>query len=109
MEPARVINFGVDENGKSFWGGSGVANVAASFSAGPQPVGECLDRNDLVPSKTVAAMSYGQRVRIARIWQSHKELLGTTIKVAGWAKKSAMDKKDIGCVELNDGSCFRSI
>lgn len=54
-------------------------------------------------------MSYGQRVRIARIWQSHKELLGTTIKVAGWAKKSAMDKKDIAFVELNDGSCFRSI
>ena len=54
-------------------------------------------------------MSYGQRVRIARIWQSHTELLGTTIRVAGWAKKGAMDKKDIAFIEINDGSCFRSI
>jgi hypothetical protein len=112
MEPAqqvRVINFGVDEHGKSFWGGASAANGSASFSAGPQPIADELNRDDAVPSKTVAAMSYGQRVRIARIWQSHKELLGTTIRVAGWAKKGAMDKKDIAFVEINDGSCFRSI
>ena len=31
-------------------------------------------------------MSYGQRVRIARLWQSHEDLIDTEIRVAGWAK-----------------------
>ena len=74
MDPAkqvRVINFTVDENGKSVWLGAGAASGAASFSAGPQPITDEMSRDDPVPKKTIAAMSYGQRVRIARIWQSH--------------------------------------
>jgi hypothetical protein len=47
-----------------------------------------LDRNDVVPAKPVAAMSYGQRVRIARIFESHEEFIGQVIRVAGWAKST---------------------
>lgn len=39
-QQARVINFGVDENGKSFWGGASAPASAATFSAGPQPIEE---------------------------------------------------------------------
>ena len=35
-----------------------------------------LSRDDVVPRKPVAAMSYGQRVRIARLWSGHEEFIG---------------------------------
>jgi len=35
-----------------------------------------LDRDDYVPKKPVAAMSYGKRVRIARIYDSYEEFIG---------------------------------
>ena len=54
-------------------------------------------------------MSFGQRVRIARIWESHEELIGQTIRVAGWAKKAAMDKKEFCFIEIGDGSCHKTV
>ena len=106
-------SFKVTADGTSFWsgpGGSGAggASTAASVSSGPQPITEKLNRDDNIPVKPVAAMSYGGRVRITRLWQSHEELIGTTIRVAGWAKE-ARDQKDVVFIKLNDGSCFNNL
>ena len=109
MEP----QFQVDKNGKSYWTGAGGAKSAggqpSKEAVGPQEVTENYSRDDHVPHKPVAAMSFGQRVRIARIWESYDELIGQTIRVAGWAKKGAMDKKEFCFVEVGDGSCFKTI
>ena len=38
--------------------------------------------------KPVAAMSFGGRVRIARLWAGHEDMIGKVIKVGGWAKNT---------------------
>jgi hypothetical protein len=47
-----------------------------------------LFRNDEIPKKPVAAMSFGERVRIARLFLSYEEFVGKIIRVAGWAKST---------------------
>ena len=54
-------------------------------------------------------MSYGQRVRIARLWTSHEEFIGQTIRVAGWAKNTRAHGTAFCFIELNDGSCFKNL
>ena len=54
-------------------------------------------------------MSFGQRVRIARLFDSHEEFLGQVIRVAGWAKSTRASSKEFCFVELNDGSCFGNL
>lgn len=44
-------------------------------------------RDDDIVTKPVAAMSFGGRVRIARIFKSYEEFLDKEIKIAGWAKR----------------------
>ena len=107
MEP----QFLVDTNGRSYWSGANSSNKQQSQggSSGPQEVTEKYNRDDFVPTKPIAAMSFGQRVRIARIWESHEELIGQTIRVAGWAKKAAMDKKEFCFIEIGDGSCHKTV
>jgi len=68
-----------------------------------------LSRDDVVPTKPVAAMSYGQRVRISRLWSGHEEFFGQVIKVAGWAKNTRAQSNTFCFVELNDGSCFKNV
>lgn len=58
--------------------------------------------------KPVAAMSFGQRVRIARIFKSYEEFCEKQIKIAGWVK-SCRSQKDCCFVVVNDGSCFQDI
>ena len=53
-------------------------------------------------------MSYGQRVRISRLFESHEEFVGLTIRLAGWAK-STRAQKEFCFIELNDGSSFKSV
>ena len=61
--------FKLDADGRSIWTGkNGSGASTASGSSGPQAVTDELDRNDPIPKKTIAAMSYGSRVRIARLW-----------------------------------------
>lgn len=105
MEPQFLI----DTNGRSFWSGANSKPSGGSSSSGPQEVGDDYNRDDHVPTKPIAAMSFGQRVRIARIWESYEELIGQTIRVAGWTKKGAMDKNEFAFVELGDGSCFKTL
>ena len=68
-----------------------------------------MNRNDPVPAKPVACMSFGGRVRIARLYQSYEELLDKVIKVGGWAKSTRASSSEFCFVELNDGSCFGSL
>jgi asparaginyl-tRNA synthetase len=67
-----------------------------------------LSRDDFIPSKPVPAMSYGGRVRIARIFDDYETFVGKQIKVGGWAKNTRF-QKEFCFVELNDGSCFNSL
>ena len=67
-----------------------------------------LLREEPVPKKPVAAMGCGRRVRIARLFDSHEEFIGQLIRVGGWAK-STRSQKELCFIELNDGSCFRSV
>lgn len=106
----------MDANGHTVWSAEGsseapstTASAVAVQDNGPQAYTGVLNRNDAVPQKTVAAMGFGQRVRIARLWQSHEELIGQTIRVAGWAKSTRAQSKELCFVELNDGSCFKNL
>ena len=76
--------FTVDAEGHTVWkGGASKASsgkpkhseIISSLSGVGEYTGELL-REDPVPAKPVAAMSYGQRVRMARLWESHEEFLG---------------------------------
>lgn len=53
-------------------------------------------------------MSFGQRVRIARIFQSYEEFLDKEIKVAGWVK-NCRAQKECCFIKVNDGSCNSDI
>jgi asparaginyl-tRNA synthetase len=50
-------------------------------------------------------MSYGGRVRIARLFDDYEVFVGQEIRVGGWAKSTRF-QKEFCFVELNDGSCF---
>ena len=49
-----------------------------------------------------------KRTQIREIYVDPEVFSGRTITVAGWVK-TARDSKSIGFVEINDGSCFRSL
>ena len=75
----KVGKFIVDKDGISVWiGGAGKGatgavdrrNVLASVSTVGEYTG-VLERNDPVPQKPIAAMSFGQRVRIERLWAGY--------------------------------------
>jgi asparaginyl-tRNA synthetase len=67
-----------------------------------------LNRDDYVPQKPIASMSYGQRLRVARLYQSHEEILGQVIRVGGWSK-SVRKQANMVFIALNDGSCFSNL
>ena len=66
-------SFLVNKQGFSYWSASGASPEASSAASSADPAavqpytGE-LSRDDIVPQKPVAAMSYGGRVRIARLY-----------------------------------------
>ena len=64
---------------------------------------------DEIPHKPVAAMSYGGRVRIGRLYSSFDEFIGQVIKVGGWAKSTRASSKEFCFVELNDGSHINNL
>ena len=116
----KAGEFLVDTDGRSFWStsGSGASKAAADqINSSSQPAasgwkvekytGE-LSRDDDLVKKPVAAMSFGQRVRIARIFQSYEEFLDKEIKVAGWVK-NCRAQKECCFVKVNDGSCNSDI
>jgi hypothetical protein len=79
MNTTKLGRFIVDKDGKSAWVAASSKAVGGGSKVGVSTVGEytgTLDRNDPVPSKPIAAMSFGQRVRIARLWAGHESLIG---------------------------------
>ena len=72
--------FTVDENGNPMWSASGAGTPSTSESVVQQSAAGAytgkLERNDAVPIKPVAAMSFGQRVRVGRLFESHEEFIG---------------------------------
>ena len=113
MENTPNLIFGVDSKGFSqFAAGSSAQSTSGSAGSGPvsaiQPYTGELNRDDHVPQKPVAAMSYGQRIRVARIWQSYEEIIGQKIKVGGWSK-NVRKQANLVFISLNDGSCFENL
>ena len=49
-----------------------------------------------------------KRQRIAGIYASPETFGGQTLTVCGWAR-TIRDMKNFGFIELNDGSCFKSL
>ena len=48
------------------------------------------------------------RLEISKLFSSYEELGGKEITVCGWIK-TLRDSKAIGFMEINDGSCFKSL
>ena len=49
-----------------------------------------------------------ERLEISKLFSSYEELGGKEITVCGWIK-TLRDSKAIGFMEINDGSCFKSL
>ena len=49
-----------------------------------------------------------ERTEIARVFADMEQLGGRTVTVCGWAR-TIRDMKNFGFIELNDGSCFKSV
>ena len=93
MDTTKQGTFQVDQDNNSVWTPKGAAPQKQTSQApqGLHPVEVftgSLNREDPVPTKPIAAMSFGQRVRIARLFLDHKDFLGKVIKVGGWAKST---------------------
>ena len=102
--------FTVDSKGFSQWtqGSAPQSTAGSSPVSNIQPYTGELNRDDHVPQKPLAAMSYGQRIRIARLWQSHEEIIGKVIRVGGWSK-SVRKQANLLFIAINDGSCFDNL
>ena len=48
-----------------------------------------------------------KRVEIAALWKKIPED-GQTVVVSGWVR-TARESKNVGFLELNDGSCFKNL
>jgi hypothetical protein len=93
MDTTKSGKFMVDKNGYSYWSANGDTQASDSGAqTGDQFRGEIytgvLDRQDFVPRKPVAAMAFGGRVRIARLYKDYEDLIGKVIRVGGWAKST---------------------
>ena len=62
-----------------------------------------------VEKKVVPVASYGHRIRIAKLFDSHEEFLYKIIQVAGWAKTVRAGGKDFAFIEVSDGSHFKGL
>ena len=54
-------------------------------------------------------MSFGGRVRIARLHDSYEEFIGKVIRVGGWAKNTRSSSTEFCFIVLNDGSCAKNL
>ena len=49
-----------------------------------------------------------ERMKIAALFADQEQLGGKEVTVCGWAK-TVRDSKNIGFIELSDGSCFKPL
>ena len=66
-------------------------------------------RNTPIEKKPVATFSYGERVRIAGLYQHYESMIDHIVQVAGWARTTRMGGKDFAFIELTDGSCGQTL
>ena len=59
--------------------------------------------------KHVPVASYGHRLRVAKLFDSHEEFMYKIITVAGWAKTVRAGSKDFYFIELTDGSSMKGL
>jgi hypothetical protein len=116
MANATKGAFLIDSQNCTYWSSTGKPteskteeSKSSSSSYKVEEYSGALNRADEIPRKPVAAMAYGQRVRIARIYQGFEEFIGKEIRVGGWAKSTRAQSKEFCFVELNDGSCFGNL
>lgn len=62
-----------------------------------------------VEKKHVPTASYGHRIRIGKLFDSHEDFMYKVITVAGWAKTLRSGSKDFCFVELHDGSSMKGL
>jgi len=67
-----------------------------------------MERDTPIALKPVAELSYGRRIRIAKLHQSHEQYIDHIIQVCGWARTTRDGGKRF-FIELHDGSCAGSI
>lgn len=53
--------------------------------------------------------SYGHRIRIGKLFDSHEEFMYKVITVAGWARTVRAGGKDFIFVEIHDGSYMKGL
>mmetsp|Transcript_713 Transcript_713/g.1007 ORF Transcript_713/g.1007 Transcript_713/m.1007 type:complete len:158 (+) Transcript_713:78-551(+) len=73
------------------------------------PVANTFVRNPEIEPKTQPMFAYGNRVRIAALWKSHEPYLDHIVSVGGWARTTRLGGENLFFIELNDGSCQRSL
>jgi aspartyl/asparaginyl-tRNA synthetase len=59
--------------------------------------------------KVVPTASYGNRIRIAKLFDSHEDFLYKIIQVAGWAKTVRDGGKEFSFIEISDGSSLKGL
>jgi len=57
----------------------------------------------------VPAASYGHRIRIGKLYDSHEEFMYKIITVSGWARTVRAGGKDFCFIELTDGSSQKGL
>jgi len=63
----------------------------------------------VVEKKVVPVASYGHRLRIAKLFDSHEEYMYKVITVAGWAKTTRAGGKEFCFIEISDGSFIKGL
>ena len=62
-----------------------------------------------VPTKHIPAISFGPRIRIAKLYADYEQFLYKIIKVAGWVRTCRQAGKEFIFIELHDGSHMKGI
>ena len=68
-----------------------------------------VKEQDPTLKKNVPTISYGPRIRIAKLYDSYEQFLYKIIKVAGWVKTSRAGGKDFMFIEIGDGSHLKGL
>lgn len=104
-----VSAIAADASTQASSGADSNANADRSYSGDKGLVNLELTRNTPIEKKPVAECSYGQRIRIAKLHESHEPYMDHIIQVCGWARTCRSLNKNVFVVELHDGSCADSV
>ena len=94
-----------------------VTDQQAAAQKQEEPVEEYKDLGEYVADiepvnvekKFIPTASYGHRLRIAKLFDSHEEFMYKIITVAGWAKTVRSGGKDFCFIEISDGSYLKGL